>query len=65
MWQDSFRVNDFTGSPCRMFLGFGRVRVKKQGLLLLPGMADIGREKWHQPSTDASHQSIKDRFGLE
>ena len=57
-------MNDFIGSHCRMLLGFGRVRVKEQDLLLLPGMTDIGREKWHQLSTDDSHQIVKDRFGL-
>lgn len=48
-----------------MLLGFGRTRVKEQDLLLLLGMADIGRGKNAiQLTTDDSHQSDKDRFGL-
>lgn len=43
-----------------MFLGFERAKVKEQDLLLLPGKADIDRQKWHHLSTEDSHWSVKD-----
>lgn len=47
-----------------MLLGFERAKVKEPDLLLVPGKADIDRQKWHHLSTEYSRWNVKDRVGL-
>lgn len=59
-----FFLGEWLHSYCRMLLGFERAKVKEWDLLLLPGKADIDRQKRHHLSTEDGHWNVKDRVGL-